>query len=864
MRTRSPLRRWAALGLLVPLVALAAPRDDARRLFLSGLDAVEQGDYEAALEDFLQAQQLYPHAATAFNIARAYEDIGEQRKALHWYRRFQVLAPERASEATPAMKRLQARLDGEDILAPPAPAPPALAPTELEALRARVRDLEAANRALQAQVSGEPADLAPPDVDLPTLRATDAPPAPATQGSPAPGDAPEPVPPGPAPEPEPPRAAFQTDAYERVITTASRYGQDPLDAPSTVTVLTADDIEASGAIDIADVLRRVPGVEVMSLTAANPSVSIRGFGAELSNKVLWLVDGRPVAWDFLASPFPLNLPFSLAEIERIEVIRGPGAAVYGANAMTGVIHIITRRPGTGPAQQLSFTAGFPNVLRANALSSGQEEAVSWRVSAGYEQHGRWTREGEDVPAQVTPFRDDQDTAGRKLRANARLDWRFADKGYGSLAGGYTNGFSEFTNTGALGRYGLEGQTHFLRGDLSYGPLHVRSFWNREEVVTGPWLQPTDTPRDLDAQVRNDLVDVEADGTFEFGNDSVHNQFILGAGYTYKDFRFDYLQGGYEQPWIEHHGKFFFQNQLRVKWFGLVAALRIDAHPLLEIADTLSPRGALLFRVAKQTSLRITGGTSYRAPSAVESYMDFNLPTTSDALFIPDFGSQTDPGADAPRPERLVTAELGLHDRSSAFHELDVAVYWNRVTDLIGLRSVTPALAPYDDEAGGWPVGSTGWVNQSDLTYDAFGGEVELSVFPVTGLDVFANVAVQRVLEREGDSTVQDGSSSFVKVNGGIAYRSPVRVDVSVSAHYLTEQTWRLRGFDAAGQLETTTQPVPARFLMSARLAARPIPKSDLQLAISLWNPLGFTDPYREHPKGQLVGPRVLGTVSFAF
>jgi iron complex outermembrane receptor protein len=90
---------------------------------------------------------------------------------------------------------------------------------------------------------------------------------------------------------------FQSEAYGRVVVTASRYGQDPLDSPSSVTILTEDDIRQSGATSIPDLLRQVVGVDVMALSSGKPDVSIRGFNRELSNKVLVLVDGRSVYLD---------------------------------------------------------------------------------------------------------------------------------------------------------------------------------------------------------------------------------------------------------------------------------------------------------------------------------------------------------------------------------------------------------------------------------------------------------------------------------------------------------------------------------------------------------------------------------------
>ncbi len=226
----------AALAVLVPLAARAEPKDDARRAFVSGLESAREGDYRTALDRFLEAQALYPHPATAFNIARAYEDLGDPAEALSWYRRFTELAPERAEEARPAIERLE-----QETAAPPRVAAVGLpsqvqaTPAELDRLRSLAAELEAlATRLSTTSVvpAAPPADGVEPSSpgELPSssepAQPTDTPAAPST------GD------------------DFLTEAYERVVVTASRYGQDPLDSPSTIAVITGDEIRLSGAADI--------------------------------------------------------------------------------------------------------------------------------------------------------------------------------------------------------------------------------------------------------------------------------------------------------------------------------------------------------------------------------------------------------------------------------------------------------------------------------------------------------------------------------------------------------------------------------------------------------------------------------------
>ncbi len=114
-------------------------------------------------------------------------------------------------------------------------------------------------------------------------------------------------------------------------------------AAAAVSVITQEDIRRSGAQNIPDLLRMVPGVNVYQINANDWAISIRGFNQRYGNKVLVLVDGRTVYSSDFSGTFWDQLQMPLEDIERIEVIRGPGATVWGANAVNGVISIMTKR-----------------------------------------------------------------------------------------------------------------------------------------------------------------------------------------------------------------------------------------------------------------------------------------------------------------------------------------------------------------------------------------------------------------------------------------------------------------------------------------------------------------------------------------
>jgi len=130
------------------------------------------------------------------------------------------------------------------------------------------------------------------------------------------------------------------------VVTASKKAQPVWDVPASVYVITAEDIHRMGATSIPEVLRLVPGVHVGIIDASKWSVAVRGFNGRYSNKLLVLMDGRSVYTPFFSGVYwDAQPPLFMEDIERIEVIRGPGAALWGANAVNGVINIITKSAG---------------------------------------------------------------------------------------------------------------------------------------------------------------------------------------------------------------------------------------------------------------------------------------------------------------------------------------------------------------------------------------------------------------------------------------------------------------------------------------------------------------------------------------
>ena len=155
------------------------------------------------------------------------------------------------------------------------------------------------------------------------------------------------------------------------ITTATRLPQSPEQSPVSITIINRDMIEASSAIEIVDLFRLVPGMRVAHANGNLFSVAYHGYASAFPNRMQVLVDGRSVFTPLFSIVDWNNLGLTINDIERIEVIRGPNAAAYGANAVSGTINIITRKPFQVEGQSIVLTTGSIGTRNASYRCQGR-------------------------------------------------------------------------------------------------------------------------------------------------------------------------------------------------------------------------------------------------------------------------------------------------------------------------------------------------------------------------------------------------------------------------------------------------------------------------------------------------------------
>lgn len=207
-------------------------------------------------------------------------------------------------------------------------------------------------------------------------------------------------------------------------------------SPAAVFVLTAEDIRRSGARNIAEALRLVPGMDVARINAQSYAVSARGFNTNSADKLQVLLDGRSVYTPLTSSVFWDVLDTYLPDIERIEVIRGPAGAVWGANAVNGVINIITKSAGDTQGSQVQL-----------GLGNEQKYSAAFRTGGRFGETGRvraYAKSGEQDSSRLAAGGQGPD--GQNLQQTGfRMDCGQQGRGSYTLSGDFYDGKNRDSN-----------------------------------------------------------------------------------------------------------------------------------------------------------------------------------------------------------------------------------------------------------------------------------------------------------------------------------------------------------------------------------------------------------------------------------
>jgi len=449
-----------------------------------------------------------------------------------------------------------------------------------------------------------------------------------------------------------------------VVLSASRLAQPQDESPASVTVIDRELIDASTALDIADLLRLVPGFQVGSVTGAERSITSYGMSDQLGRRIQVLVDGRSVYDPVFGGALWQSLPVTLADVERIEVVRGPNAASFGANAFLGAINIVTRAPGHRPGTRINYLTGSRHTQRLDLARDWQAGGLRLQLSAGLKQDDGF------------PLRHDDSHSGR---VNARLQTNLTPRDRLDILVGLRDSSVDVGTAGdalqpprstELGqRYQQVRWQHYLHdgSDISLQLYHSRQDnTDSYDYVPGVLF--------IDRGFSAERSDAELQWRGALGPAT---RLVVGAGWRLDQGKAPHAIAA-DADSSRHQFRLFAHGEqhLSTRWLlqgGLMA------EDFEGVGRYVSPRLSLNYRIRPGHALRLSVARGYRLPSLFEQSAFFGLYSSLDgsAVQIP----YITPGP--LEPERITAYELGLvGDFSGPRLTYDVKLFRHRMENLI--------------------------------------------------------------------------------------------------------------------------------------------------------------------------------------
>jgi iron complex outermembrane receptor protein len=505
------------------------------------------------------------------------------------------------------------------------------------------------------------------------------------------------------------------------VTTVSRNETRLNRAPAAVAVLTGEDIRESGATSIPEALRAVPGLDVARISANRWGISSRGFNDEYANKLLVLADGRTVYTPSFGGVYWNTQDMLLEDIDRIEVIRGPGGSLWGANAVNGVINIISKPARETQGVLLSGTYGSEDQPSTSLRYGGRLGADCF-----YRVHGKYFDRAGFENSAGNSMSDDWEAG----RGGFRLDWEPESANRFTLLADYYEGtHGEEVVKGAINRPAqlTSGVSASMHGADILGRW-TRQFSEGSELKLqvsfdhyfmgqpfgGMSLDPV---VDLDAFLNSgnqagewrDTGDADLQYSVDWG---ARQTIVCGAGYRYTEDRLDPRRSELSaspSSFRQNLVSGFVQDQISL----VPERLTFTLGSKLEHNDftgwEYQPSARLLWAPSEKQSIWAATSRAVRTPTRMERDVRANfailggVPPVQVALL----------GDDAVRSETLLAYEIGYRIEPTSDLSFDVTGFFNDYDRITAWVQGTPGFEP--DAAGGHVLAPYLYANAIDAS-----------------------------------------------------------------------------------------------------------------------------------------------------
>jgi iron complex outermembrane recepter protein len=446
-------------------------------------------------------------------------------------------------------------------------------------------------------------------------------------------------------------------------------------APAAAAVVSADDVRRLGITTVPEALRMVPGLDVARIDSHQWAVSARGFNAEFANKLLILVDGRTIYGPAYGGVNWGMQDIMMEDLDRIEVIRGPGASLWGANAVNGVINILSKSAKDTQGMLVSASEGSEDNPSIAVRYGGQLATNLYcRVyGKGFNREGLVTSTGADAQDNWNSF-----------QGGTRLDWEPSDENKVTLQGSFYNDFVHenenvvvltppfVTNTNVENHDSggnVLGRWTYQISDVS--SLSLQAYYDhfRQEQVGSAETQDT---FDLDAQHR-----------FPMGE---RNDIIWGLGYHYTKAKFP---PNFFLTWTppEQHSELFsafVQDEITLspKRFTVTVGSKFEHNDVTGFE--VQPSARLLWIPTDKQTVWAAVSRAVRTPSRYETgarvnYSISSIPSPPNATPLGLVSLFGNPNAES---ETLIAYELGYRIEATRQLSFDIAGFYNQYDKLL--------------------------------------------------------------------------------------------------------------------------------------------------------------------------------------
>ncbi|MFC1527038.1 TonB-dependent receptor domain-containing protein, partial [Candidatus Latescibacterota bacterium] len=413
---------------------------------------------------------------------------------------------------------------------------------------------------------------------------------------------------------------------EQSVVSASRTKEKALDAPASIAIVEAAEIRDRPALNVAEQIRDLPGVDYAKNGLVQANTVVRGFNNIFSGAMLTLTDNRIARVPALRINVTNFIPATSDDIERIEVVLGPGSALYGPNSANGVMHIITRSPLTSQGVTAQVGLGERSVRRGAVRAAGAvTPELGVKLSAQYYTGEDWEYldPAEEAAKVANPALKDRDFDIAKQSAEARVDYRPSDDLSAVLSVGYNSGdYIELTGLGAAQAIGWS--YNYVQTRLSYRGAFAQYYHNWNDAGDTYLLQTGEPMVDkstLDVFQVQHRAEIGTRQSFTYGVDAL---------LTRPDTEETIYGQNEDDDDINEYGVYVQSETGLSDELDLVLALRRDTHNRLDDA-VYSPRAALLYKPLETQTFRATYNRAFSTPTTVNLYLD--LLTREDPLSL---------------------------------------------------------------------------------------------------------------------------------------------------------------------------------------------------------------------------------------